>query len=146
MASLFLSLLPSLSSITNYDESGPVEWVAVFSGPEHLEGRPLQSLRCRDVRFLDSVLAVAMKLQHQTCRAGRLHLPLAHHRGRAARHKERPSQPDYPLARADPPAAGFARRENHHVGVQIEIHDLPRLQQPVLARTFGGLREHYLRV
>ena len=70
----------------------------------------LQRVRRRNLssEVLVFGLQMAMKLQHQFCRAGRVHFPLADHRGRTTGDKDRPRQTDHSFAGCDFAACSLA--------------------------------------
>lgn len=94
---------------------------------------PLQRTRAGE-----SFLNVAMKRQHQLRGAGRVHLPLAYHHRRRARHDHGPTHADQSLAGPSFSARGFACGEHGEFGVQVEIQDLARFEHSVR----GGIGLH----
>ena len=73
-----------------------------------------------------------VKGQHQSGGARGFHAPLADDGRRRSGDEQRPAESHHTLAGADSPARGIARRQHHEIGMEIELHQLPRLQHAVL--------------
>lgn len=85
---------------------------------------------------------LSVKTDHQISCARRFDLPLTDYGRWDSRDKQRPGQTDHAFTCIDAPARRFAGREHGQLGLQIELHQLPGFEQPILVPV--TLREHQM--
>ena len=82
-----------------------------------------------------------MKIDHQIARSGRFDFPLTHDERRHTGDEHRPAHSNDSFTGTDAAARCFTRGEHDEIRFQIELHQFPRFEEPVIGRTSSRKRE-----